>query len=377
MRPVRRFSNLPLAMALVLIAVGCSGPASDKASADQPAPAPSLLLIDTSALGAKFSVVGSAASGQAVGMGIRFGSGESIACLRSDGSVPSLQVLPNGLAARASAGSSHLVGTGGPSPSFWLTAQASDGGQLLGVVDASGTLSTVVATTRGGSEPVAMSESSAITMGRVAADGSFLTPRVTTTEAGSVDLGMHSFDTSMRESSTHLAGNIVRGGGEGTALDQVGDFDLGANGQVLCAYGQSGLVVVNPGGTSTLVPYLQTPTMPVTHVVTGRTANEALVLAGAQVLVVRTDTGEARAISLGSRPFVSGGPYVRRLFREGSTGVVVGDAKILRFDLGSGTLLPEVSFSYGPVVAAEQSNGKLFLAHSGTTGDSLSWLPLR
>ena len=377
MHSVRRLSNLTLLMALAVIAVGCSGPASDRASANQPTTVPSLLLIDTSAVGAKFSVVGSAAGGQTVAMGIHYGSGESIACLRSDGSVPSLQVLPNGLAARASAGTSHLVGTGGPSPSFWLTAVAPDGGQLLGVLDAGGILSAVVATTRGESDPVAMSGSSAITMGHVAADGSFLTPRLTTSEAGSVDLGIHSFDTSLRESSTHLAGTIVRGGSEGTALDQVEDFDLGANSQVLCAYGQSGLGVVAPGGTSTLVPYLQAPTMPVTHVVAGRTVTEALVLAGSQVLVVRTDTGEARVIRLGSLPFVSGGPYVRRLFREGSTGVVVGDAKILRFDLGSGTLLPEVPFSYGPVVAAEHSNGKLFLAHAGTTGDSLSWLPLR
>ena len=57
--------------------------------------------------------------------------------------------------------------------------------------------------------------------------------------------------------------------------------------------------------------------------------------------------------------------------------MVVGDTKILRFDRGTGTLLPEGPFGFETVAAAGHSNGKLFLAHTIATGGLMSWLPLR
>lgn len=376
MRSAHPLSVLPLLLTLVAFTVSCSGALTDKAGTDQVGASPALQVIDTSTIGGAFSVSGSASSDKSVAMGARSSSVDRVVVLRSDTPSPTLQVIPNGLADSAVSRSSRLVGMGGPIPGYWMTADSLAGTQVLGRLDASGILVASVAVTRTEPEALAMPMNSSITIGRVAANGLFLTPRVTSTEAGSIAMGMHAFDASMHESSTCIDGRMARGGEEGRETGFVSDFDLGTDSRAVCTYGQSGLALVQPGGTSSIVPYLQTPTALVTHVAAGRTTSEALVLAGSQVLVVNTETGETRSISIGSVPFSLGGAFVRRLFREGGTGVVVGDTKIVRFDIGTGALLPGVSFGYGPVVAAEQSSGKLFLAHTAGAGDILSWLPL-
>jgi hypothetical protein len=375
MRPAYPLSTQALLLTLVAFTVSCAGSLSERAGADQPIAPLALQVIDTTAVGGEFSLSGSASSDTAVGMGFRSRKVEGIVILRANTASPSVQVIPNGLAGSTIAGSSRLVGMGGPTPGLWMTADAIGGEQVLGRLDPSGVLVASVAVTRTETEPIGMSMGSAIAIGRVAADGRFLTPRSTTTEAGSISVGMHSFDTSMRESSTCIGGGSLRGP-EGAVISSVGDIDIGTDSQVVCTYGQTGLALIQAGGTSSIVSYLQTPVAPVTHVAAGRTSSEALVLAGSQVLLVNTATGETRAISLGSVPFSMSGPLVRRLFRYGGTGIVVGDAKVVRFDIGTGTLLPDVAFGYGPVVAAEQSSGKLILAHTTGAGGILSWLPL-
>ena len=375
MRSARPLSALPLLLTMVAFTMGCSGALTERVGKDQAAAPLALQVIDTSAVGGAFSVAGSASSDKSVGMGFRSGSVDGVVILHSDTASPSVQVIPNGLAGSTIAGSSRLVGMGGPTPGLWMTADAIGGEQVLGRLDPSGVLVASVAVTRTETEPIGMSMGSAIAIGRVAADGRFLTPRSTTTEAGSISVGMHSFDTSMRESSTCIGGGSLRGP-EGAVISSVGDIDIGTDSQVVCTYGQTGLALVQAGGTSSIVSYLQTPVAPVTHVAAGRNAGEALVLAGNQVLVVNTATGETRSISLGSVSFTMSGPLVRRLFNYFGTGIVVGDSKVVRFDIGTGTLLPEVAFQYGPVVAAEQSNGKLFLAHTSGAGNLFSWMPL-
>lgn len=388
MRSFQQLYTLAFLSTTLMLAIGCTG-----SRADQGLLAHSLMDIDTSTLGANFVISGSSATAGAVGMSFepsplqmnqlaeaspsRIVARNGIILLQTDSGTPRLEVLPYCPQSTLGERFSRLVGMGGPTPEFWVTTETSSGSQLLGLLDASGAQVNVSPSTPGDSEPSPMTARSAILMGRVTQAGQFLTPRIITTEAGSMDLGLHAFDATLRESSTSIAGRIVRGSLETASLPAVHDFDLDVSGRALCLYGQIGLAVVNPAGTSTIVPYVQAPVLPATHVIAGRTTAEALVLAGAEVLLVNTVTGQTYSIPIGAAPFASTGPFVRRLFREGNLGVVVGDAKLIRFDIETGSLLPEVPFGYGPVVAAEVSNGKLFLAHAGVTGDRLTWIPLR
>ncbi len=393
-----------LSFALLLSAIGCSGPTTNKTDPAQPI----LQAVDSRAIGAAFSVFGSGVSDSVVGMRVALDRSEAIALLRSDLEIPTIQVIPIGLAGKIDGATIRLMGmgtsipkvilpdsgqtlpvvqadsatlarkplatTGATSSFYWLTATLSSGEQVLGVLNEDGILSNILPVSDSEPGRISMTCSSAITMGHVGQDGSFFTPRFTTSEAGSVNVAMHNFTTSLKETKTPIAGMGARGGDEGPAIGAVVDFYLDSDNQPICAYGQIGIAAKKPDGTYAVVPYSQAPAEPVTHIVQGRSVHEAIVLGGSKVLAVDTRTGEVRSISIGKVPFASNGAHIQRLFVNGNTAMVVGDSRIVRFNIATGEVLAGVAFDFGPVVAAEQSGGKLFLAHAGGKTDILSWI---
>lgn len=359
----KKVNLFPLGIVLAGLLVACGGATKDQGSALGSGKTP--VPVDTGHLvTGPLRVTGSGQAAGTVAFSVKTTSGEQILTLKSTGE---LATVGNGLVSAYPGATFRLVGMSGNG--FYVTAKTVQDGQVLGSLTTSGAVSATLDTVDGNNLPIPMTFSSAVDRG-VVQGAQFVTPRITTTEAGFVSSGLFFYDAALAESGVGLGGANVRNGMENIQIPVPIDLAPMSNGSIVAAF-QDRLAVATAGASAVFTPFLSPIVAPVTHVAAGRTPTEVVVLAGDSVYVTDTALGSLRAIRIGATVFTTEGNHVKRLFVQGNMGIVVDNGKVIRFDLTSGVVQPEIALPAGAVIAAEHTLDRMVLAIAGQATDTL------